>query len=295
MEIFAYLCTSIYTTPMKEQEIPLLDCPIDFLIGDASGKIMNEYARYPCKIKCGVYAFMLRGTARATLNITEMEFKQNDLLVMESGTFLHIHEFSEDALVYYILFSSSFLEKYAYSARVSVKTIQLENPKVHLSDEMAGILKETFDLLLHAINCSTQVLNPEKMVHILNLLQLFYADYVKQTETYQEMPKDRKTELYHEYNRMVLENYQRWHHVAQYAEAMRISLPHLCSTIKAVSGKTASDLINDAILVDAKAQLKLTTLQVKEIALSLGFDNVAFFNRFFKSHTGMTPKTYRSE
>ncbi|MBQ8099685.1 MAG: helix-turn-helix domain-containing protein [Paludibacteraceae bacterium] len=280
---------------MKEQEIPLLDCPIDFLIGDASGKIMNEYARYPCKIKCGVYAFMLRGTARATLNITEMEFKQNDLLVMESGTFLHIHEFSEDALVYYILFSSSFLEKYAYSARVSVKTIQLENPKVHLSDEMAGILKETFDLLLHAINCSTQVLNPEKMVHILNLLQLFYADYVKQTETYQEMPKDRKTELYHEYNRMVLENYQRWHHVAQYAEAMRISLPHLCSTIKAVSGKTASDLINDAILVDAKAQLKLTTLQVKEIALSLGFDNVAFFNRFFKSHTGMTPKTYRSE
>ncbi|MBQ3633290.1 MAG: AraC family transcriptional regulator, partial [Paludibacteraceae bacterium] len=39
---------------------------------------------------------------------------------------------------------------------------------------------------------------------------------------------------------------------------------------------------------------KITNLQIKEIALSLGFDNVAFFNRFFKSHVGLTPKAYRN-
>jgi len=76
---------------------------------------------------------------------------------------------------------------------------------------------------------------------------------------------------------------------------MRITLPHLCSTIRSVSERTAGDIIIDAILTDAKAQLKLTTRQIKEIAMSLGFDNVAFFNRFFKSHTGSTPKSYRSE
>ena len=47
-------------------------------------------------------------------------------------------------------------------------------------------------------------------------------------------------------------------------------------------------------LEDAKAQLKLSVTPIKEIAISLGFENVAFFNRFFKTHVGTTPKNYRN-
>ena len=93
----------------QEKKIPLLDCPVDYLIGDASGKILNEYGRFPCKIKCGVYAFIVRGTARATINITQYDFRQGDVILLEPGSFLLIHEFSDDAFVYYMLFSSSFL------------------------------------------------------------------------------------------------------------------------------------------------------------------------------------------
>ena len=28
---------------MKQEKIPLIDCPIDYIFGDASGKILNEY------------------------------------------------------------------------------------------------------------------------------------------------------------------------------------------------------------------------------------------------------------
>ena len=42
--------------------------------------------------------------ARATINITQYEFRQHDVLLLEPGSFLLIHEFSEDALVYYVLF-----------------------------------------------------------------------------------------------------------------------------------------------------------------------------------------------
>lgn len=276
-----------------EPNIPLLDCPTDYLIGDASGKIMNEYGRFPCKIKCGVYAYMVRGTAKATLNITKMEFKQNDLILIEPGTFLLIHEFSEDALVYYILFSSSFLDKYSYSARISTHTLHLSSPIVHLPETVSSVLDHTFNLLLEAVNCQPSLLNTDKMVHVFNIFQLFYIDFARQQTTSPVRPQDRKTEVYQDYQKMVLDHYHEWHHVAKYASEMRLSLPHLCSTVKSACGKTAGDLITDAILTDAKAQLKITNLQVKEIAMSLGFENVAFFNRFFKSHTGTTPKEYR--
>jgi AraC family transcriptional activator of pobA len=45
--------------------------------------------------------------------------------------------------------------------------------------------------------------------------------------------------------------------------------------------------------MDAKAQLRSTDLTVKEIAFSLGFNNLSFFNKYFRQHTGMTPQEYR--
>lgn len=291
-----YLCGVIQKiTDMEQKNIPLLDCPIDYLIGDASGKVMNEYGKFPCKIQCGVYAILVRGKASATINITKYEFKQNDVLLLEPGSFLLIDEFSEDALVYYLLFSSSFLEKNTFNNRMSLNTMQLSSPIVHISEEQAEVIKDMAALLLKALNTEPSMLSSAKMVHIFNLLQTAYTEYAQNNNDMLLKPLDRKAEIYRDYCQLVLKHYSEWHHVSQYADAMRITLPHLCSTIRSVSERTAGDIIIDAILTDAKAQLKLTTRQIKEIAMSLGFDNVAFFNRFFKSHTGSTPKSYRSE
>ena len=277
-----------------QENIPLLDCPVDYLIGDASGKIMNEYGRFPCKIKCGVYALIVRGTASATININRMDFATNDVLLIEPGTFLLIHEFSEDALVYYILFSSAFLEKNATNTQVSPNSLRLSSPIIHLSEEQAGVLIDMAAVLNKASNCTPSMLNAERMIHVYHLLNTSYLQHVKNCEEQMMLrPQDRKSEIYQDFCNLVMKNYAKWHHVNQYAEAMRITVPHLCSTIKQVSDRTAGDIIIEAILTDAKAQLKISNVQIKEIALSLGFENVAFFNRFFKTNVGVTPKIYR--
>ena len=43
-----YLCAVFDTNiKMKENNIPIVDCPYgDYMIGDASGKLMNEYGRF---------------------------------------------------------------------------------------------------------------------------------------------------------------------------------------------------------------------------------------------------------
>ena len=280
---------------MDDKSIPLLDCPVDYLIGDASGKVMNEYGRFPCKIQCGVFAFMVRGTATATINITQYNFSEHDVILLEPGSFLLIHEFSEDALVYYLLFSSSFLDKHTFGQSMSLTALQLRSPILHLKEEHADVVMDLVKLMLKASNTTPSMLSSEKMIHVFHLLQQSFASYAKSEDEFRIRPQDRKTEIYQDSCQLVLKHYHEWHHVSQYAEAMRLTLPHLCSTVKSVSERTAGDIIIDAILTDAKSQLKITTLQVKEIALNLGFENVAFFNRFFKAHTGLTPKAYRTD
>ena len=277
-----------------QNEIPLIDCPIDYIFGEASGKVLNEYMRFPCKILCGVYAFMIKGKARATVNITQYDFRENDLIYLAPNSFFLVHEFSEDAQLSYIIFSSSFLEKNAYSIRrprlVAVDACQI----VNVTSEQAKIITDFSQLIEESVNCSPSMLNSERMVHIYNLVHLVFQDYFVANSDATSKVMDRKTEIYHEYSELVMKHYHEWHHVSEYAEALHITVPHLCSTIKQASQRTAGDLIVEAILTDAKAQLKLSVTPIKEIAISLGFENVAFFNRFFKTHVGTTPKNYRN-
>jgi AraC-like DNA-binding protein len=165
---------------------------------------------------------------------------------------------------------------------------------VNVTAEQAKIITDFSQLIENAVNCSPSMLNSERMVYVYNLVHIMFQDYFVANSDSVSKPIDRKTEIYHEYSELVMNHYHEWHHVSDYAEVLRITVPHLCSTIKQASGRTAGDLIVEAILTDAKAQLKLSIAPIKEIAGSLGFENVAFFNRFFKTHEGVTPKNYRN-
>ena len=277
-----------------QNEIPLIDCPIDYIFGEASGKVLNEYMRFPCKIKCGVYAFMAAGTARATMNITQYNFKENDVLYLAPNSFFLVHEFSEDARVMYIVLSSSFLEKNAYSIRRPRLTGMDACQIVQVTEEQKQVILHFSAVLEEAVNCTPSMVDTERMVHVYNLIHLVFHDYLVANSETKAQPMDRKSEIYQEYSDLVMKHYHEWHHVAEYASAMHITVPHLCSTIKQASSRTAGDLIVEAIITDAKAQLKLSIAPVKEIASNLGFENVAFFNRFFKTHTRITPKNYRN-
>ena len=60
-------------------------------------------------------------------------------------------------------------------------------------------------------------------------------------------------------------------------------------------GKTiyTTDIIADAVILDAKAKLHNSELTVQEISNSLNFPNPSFFGRYFKRHTGYSPMQYR--
>lgn len=79
----------------------------------------------------------------------------------------------------------------------------------------------------------------------------------------------------------------------EYAEMMAISPNHLNKCVKMTLGKSAHDLLNEMLLLEAKVLLKQTNLTVTEIAYKIGKNEISDFARFFKSQTGMKPSEYR--
>lgn len=81
--------------------------------------------------------------------------------------------------------------------------------------------------------------------------------------------------------------------VSQYADLLNLSTYQLNAITKATVGKTASELINEHIILEAKRHLLATSHQVKDIAYDLGYEDVSYFIRFFRKHTGYSPETFR--
>ncbi len=91
---------------------------------------------------------------------------------------------------------------------------------------------------------------------------------------------------------MHIANYKQ---VVQYTELMNLSAYQLNEITKATIGKTASSLISEHIILEAKRYLLATPNQIKEIADQLGYEDVSYFIRFFKKQTGFTPEQFRDK
>lgn len=81
--------------------------------------------------------------------------------------------------------------------------------------------------------------------------------------------------------------------VAFFAEKLNMSANNLNMLIKKQTNKTASSFIQDKLLLEIKSYLIHTNLNSSEIAHQLDFENLSYFNRFFKKHTALTPLEYR--
>lgn len=91
------------------------------------------------------------------------------------------------------------------------------------------------------------------------------------------------------------ENFTRLHQVQDYAALMAITEKHLNDICKRSSGKTASELIHDRIILEARRLITHSELNNKEVAHFLNFDDPSHFSKFFKRKTGDTPSEFRKK
>jgi AraC family transcriptional activator of pobA len=83
--------------------------------------------------------------------------------------------------------------------------------------------------------------------------------------------------------------------LTDYASALNISASRLRGACLSVTEQSPMQLVHARILLEAKRQLLYTSMTVSEIAYGLGFDDPAYFTRFFSQRTGVSPRAFRSE
>ena len=107
-------------------------------------------------------------------------------------------------------------------------------------------------------------------------------------------PRSRRMLYTHEFVRLVRKYFRMEHSVRFYANKLCISPKYLSLVIKESSGRTAAEIIDEYLLLEAQNMLRFSGKNIQQVAYELNFSNQSSFGKYFKHLTGMSPSEFQN-
>ena len=118
---------------------------------------------------------------------------------------------------------------------------------------------------------------------------------LRQTETNarQQIGGAREATEFHRFRGLVETHYKDHWPITRYASSLGVSESRLSRLCHAVAGRPPLQVVQDRIVIEARRRLRHVAGSVSMLAYELGFEDPAYFWRFFRRNTGMTPTEFR--
>jgi AraC family transcriptional regulator, transcriptional activator of pobA len=202
-------------------------------------------------------------------------------------------EFSEEE--HYVLFKqelflSQDLESFLYELSL-FGNIDPE-PIIPIPEAYAEELQILFDQMKKEEELKS-LSSREVITAYLRILLLKLSRLKKSGHNQNIQMMDERLKLYSSFMKLINAHYKESHEVQQYAEMLNVQPRKLNEQVKHYACITAQELIKRRIMLEAKRLLFQGQKNVKEIAYALGYDDPAYFNRFFKRNTNLSPLQFR--
>jgi AraC-like DNA-binding protein len=129
--------------------------------------------------------------------------------------------------------------------------------------------------------------------HVNWLLVLLLRSYIKKVLTIKEYNiLEKNITRLNKILKYIEENYFKDHDTAYYAQMACMSKFHFCHVFKNTTGKTLTEYINSIRINKAEHLLKNASMNITQIAMEIGFNDVNYFSRIFKKVKNFSPSYY---
>lgn len=279
------------------KQLICIDSPTDFKIGQVvCAEEFKKYREIPCRIKAGAFMLCTQGRLRCSIGLKEYTITAPSVITLIPNTYVKLIEMSDDGVVWFVAFSSRFMSQVNFfqSTRGCLSVIN-HQPVVPVSSETAETWEKGYDLLYRDTLYAAILKNKEMIKAVFTLYSQSIVELYHHNQWIEKKEFTNEVKIYQDFIDLALKYYTTEHNVSFYAEQLKLTPAYFATSIKKAIGNTPLEIIARMLLIDAKAQLKGTGLDIKSIAISLGFNNLSYFNKFFRQHEGMTPQEYRGK
>ena len=124
-------------------------------------------------------------------------------------------------------------------------------------------------------------------------LKQFIILSVRIKKEFQVEKNDLETKLFKDFSLLVEHHFKSIHSVTKYAQRLGLSPKSLAKHFQKVGVDTPSNVVKNRIVLEAKRQLLYSDKSVKQIAFDLGFNDAAYFTRFFTKLVSKSPLQFK--
>jgi AraC-like DNA-binding protein len=246
----------------------------------------------PSREKSHTLIFVTQGSYKTKIDFKEYTITSNKIVVLQAGTVFSVAEILKNVKGFVCHFHPNILiGKFGNLELISeFDFLNIgQYPIIDIKSNAKSALLNIFERLVFEFKSKNSpninIIN-SYVYTLLTELKIILGQnrLVNQNASYQITSQFRT--LAH---KKVKENLK----VLDFAKMMHISPNHLNKSVKTITSKSASEIINEIKLIEIKYLLYQSHFSISEISYKMGYLDTSYFSRFFKNYEKISPSKFR--
>jgi AraC family transcriptional regulator, transcriptional activator of pobA len=246
----------------------------------------------PFKVDVVIGIICIRGTTKGRINLKPYTTTSPGFITILPGQILEHEYMSEDFSGLFIVMSKRFTDSLNIQDRLPLFLSRSENSFTPLTEEALSAMMAFYSMLQRAVR---QKDNPYRMEIVQCLIKAFFYSSSHRNETNKGENKSKNEVLVKKFLSFAQTYYKEQRGMEFYADKMCLTPKYLSKVVKEISGTSASQWIDNYVVLEAKVLLKSTNMTIQQISDELNFPSQSFFGKYFKRHVGVSPKEYKKK
>lgn len=239
-----------------------------------------------------------KGELVVTIDYLPYRVTQHMSLGLTHKHLLNSMNISHDAKGYYVMFSKELLKEMFPQLMTVPKEYLMNrrlNPIMKFDPQDYATVFSAVERLRKNIRRNDHVFHRSIVMNEAGnfLMELVNVGMQQMGGVRSDYKTSHNEELALKFMQLIVTHGKEWNEVSQYSTELCVTPVYLSRAIKAVSGKTVMEWINEARVAEAKILLRKPNVSIQEIAEELRFSDQSAFGKFFKKQEGLSPLEYR--
>lgn len=253
---------------------------------------------YPFRSENTGILIFTRGRVKIQIDLKTYIAGVNDIVFLDSQSILQVMEVIEDVQCVSVSFTDEFaLKNIQNYSDVNVLRLFAEKKITvfHLPAPKRDLFIQLIEHLYRLNRGQEKYYRKERIMHFFNVLALELMGIVREEIEKLDLKTSRKKILIDQFLKHLKMHARKERDVQFYADKLCVTPDYLTRVIKQASDLTAREVIEEAVVMEARDLLMDHNLSIGRIAEILNFSDQSFFGKYFKKKMKVSPNAFRNQ
>ena len=273
----------------------------EFFIFNSSaedGKASNRLVvtNYPVRLDITIGIICEEGFLSINIGYNNYRIHKNDFICILPNKVSQVMEISDDFKAKIICVKPGFFDISNGQYSFNVLNTLREYPYHSLPPDKMELFSFLFNYIEGVIGDKNNIYRKQIVFNYLNLMFCEISNLLLiEKERNEKNTTNPNEEIFRKFVKDIEANFQKERTIKFYANKACLTPKYFSTLIFRLTGKHAKEWIDEYTILDAKALLKSTNMNIQQISYELNFATPSHFGRYFKHYTGVSPLQYRNK